>query len=253
MLPRELTDIIIDFLHDDKLALAACSLACRAFRPASQVHLLESIWLCQETHIRQFPFFLDSSPSIAPLIQNIVLVAAEDFENWPTASVRCIDTLPNFRSLSFARLYFDDDVLPFVERWGTRITSLSMEDCHFPHWDSFLEFLLMFPSLEQLILEEVYCTGPCDASQSPTASDLRTLIIRGGFLAEALQWLLSLEHLPPLHTLSLCSIVASELPDVGSLLVKLGPSLRHLELKFYTSPDNILYECMFSHIFALPS
>lgn len=44
-LPVELTDTIIDHLYDNHTALAACSLACRAFRDAAQHHLLATI-LC---------------------------------------------------------------------------------------------------------------------------------------------------------------------------------------------------------------
>lgn len=42
-LPVELTDAIIDYLHADHIALAACSLVCRAWRGAAQHHLLAII------------------------------------------------------------------------------------------------------------------------------------------------------------------------------------------------------------------
>lgn len=45
-LPAELTDAIIDHLHADRTALAACSLVCHAFRDAAQYHLLATIY-CQ--------------------------------------------------------------------------------------------------------------------------------------------------------------------------------------------------------------
>jgi hypothetical protein len=69
MLAAELIDIIMDFLRDDKPALAACSLAGRIFLPASQFHLLESTNLCcyKEAHMQQFFSSLES-PSLAPYI-----------------------------------------------------------------------------------------------------------------------------------------------------------------------------------------
>lgn len=145
------------------------------------------------------------------------------------------------------------DVFQFVERWCTRITSLSMEDSYFSDLDHFVEFLLTFTSLERLVLDSVQWKAPSIVSQSCITSDLRTLIIRHCLLADLLPWFLSHERLPPLHTLSLCSIIASEIPDVSRLLARLGPSLRHLELKFHIDIDEIFCECMLSHIFALSS
>ncbi len=43
-LPAELTDVIIDHLHADRDALAACALVCRAWRDAAQHHLLATIF-----------------------------------------------------------------------------------------------------------------------------------------------------------------------------------------------------------------
>ncbi|OCH84290.1 hypothetical protein OBBRIDRAFT_741816, partial [Obba rivulosa] len=44
-LPPELTDTIIDFLHDDDAALRACSLTCRAWLRSSRTHLFGSVSL----------------------------------------------------------------------------------------------------------------------------------------------------------------------------------------------------------------
>jgi hypothetical protein len=43
--PAELTDRIIDFLHSDKRALAACSLVCKSWIPASRCHLFREFTL----------------------------------------------------------------------------------------------------------------------------------------------------------------------------------------------------------------
>ncbi|OCH84584.1 hypothetical protein OBBRIDRAFT_741339, partial [Obba rivulosa] len=42
-LPPELTDHIIDFLHDDRQALQACALVSRAWLPSAQLHLFYDI------------------------------------------------------------------------------------------------------------------------------------------------------------------------------------------------------------------
>ncbi|KAF7968533.1 hypothetical protein HWV62_30195 [Athelia sp. TMB] len=43
ILAQELVDMIIDFLHADRAALAACSLTCHAWLPAAHLHLFYSV------------------------------------------------------------------------------------------------------------------------------------------------------------------------------------------------------------------
>ena len=42
-LPQELTDIVIDYLHDDTSSLQACSVVCRSWLPSSHWHLFYKI------------------------------------------------------------------------------------------------------------------------------------------------------------------------------------------------------------------
>jgi hypothetical protein len=59
LLPPEITDRIIDFLHDDRKALYACSLVCREWVPSSHTHLFWTINLsrnCQTALLRLLEF-----------------------------------------------------------------------------------------------------------------------------------------------------------------------------------------------------
>ena len=44
VIPPEISDCIIDFLHSDKDSLRRCSLVCRAWLPSSSLHLFERFW-----------------------------------------------------------------------------------------------------------------------------------------------------------------------------------------------------------------
>ena len=53
-LPPELCDMVIDFLHDNKVALASCSLVCRSWSRAARYHLFDSIYELHR-HTNQSP------------------------------------------------------------------------------------------------------------------------------------------------------------------------------------------------------
>jgi hypothetical protein len=62
--PQELCDVIIDYLHDDKLALIACSTVCKNWLPSCRFHLYSTIHL-------PFIYPHQSSRSTWPLIDAI--------------------------------------------------------------------------------------------------------------------------------------------------------------------------------------
>ncbi|KAF7968531.1 hypothetical protein HWV62_30191 [Athelia sp. TMB] len=74
--PAELTDIIIDFLHADRPALAACSLACRAWLPAARLHLFRHVDITVHTW-RRLECLLYGAPHIAARVRSVSL-AVED-------------------------------------------------------------------------------------------------------------------------------------------------------------------------------
>jgi hypothetical protein len=56
LIPQELSDIIIDHLHDDRPALGRCGLVCQSWLPSSRFHLFSTIKL--------FPFNIDTALTI---------------------------------------------------------------------------------------------------------------------------------------------------------------------------------------------
>ncbi|KAF7975683.1 hypothetical protein HWV62_8789 [Athelia sp. TMB] len=74
--PAELADIIIDFLHADRAALTACSLACRAWLPAARIHLFHHVDITVHTW-RRLECLLYGAPHIAARVRSVSL-AVED-------------------------------------------------------------------------------------------------------------------------------------------------------------------------------
>ncbi|OCH90374.1 hypothetical protein OBBRIDRAFT_730925, partial [Obba rivulosa] len=68
-LPQEMTDTIIDFLHDDAAALRSCSLTCRTWLVRSRHHLFSEIKLQGGTaSIALFARLLSFAPHLAPYV-----------------------------------------------------------------------------------------------------------------------------------------------------------------------------------------
>lgn len=82
-LPQELIDEIIDNLHDDGAALAACSLVANTWLPSSQRHLFQGITvhlkdgvIPPNRRMLDFQSFLQNSPRCRDYIRTLALVEA---------------------------------------------------------------------------------------------------------------------------------------------------------------------------------
>ncbi|KZT73644.1 hypothetical protein DAEQUDRAFT_422254 [Daedalea quercina L-15889] len=61
MLPIEVQEQILDHLHDDTLALKACSLVCSAWVPTARLHLFQLAKLTRKRDCLRFPTVLEST------------------------------------------------------------------------------------------------------------------------------------------------------------------------------------------------
>lgn len=72
LMPPELTDLIIDFLHDDHTGLKNCGLVCRQWLPTAQYHFFRTISSIQLDHGKKFLKLLESSPHIGRYVHTLV-------------------------------------------------------------------------------------------------------------------------------------------------------------------------------------
>jgi len=90
-IPLELVDFIIDYLHDDKPALATCSLVSREWRPSTRYHLFQSIRISGDAIFGgydTFLRFLDETPSIRSYIRSLCLSGV--WKNKNASGERCL-------------------------------------------------------------------------------------------------------------------------------------------------------------------
>ncbi|KAI0708739.1 hypothetical protein C8T65DRAFT_576262, partial [Cerioporus squamosus] len=76
-LPAEVTDSILDYLHDDRPTLRTCSLVSRSWLPSCRYHLFSEVVVRSADHpltLSSFLEFLPTSPDIASYIRTLKVV-----------------------------------------------------------------------------------------------------------------------------------------------------------------------------------
>ncbi|KAL4246646.1 hypothetical protein ABKN59_008145 [Abortiporus biennis] len=92
VLPQELTDTIIDFLHDDRNTLKSCSLVCHSWIPATRFHLFRRITLDLTPNDNSKPapnWTACTKPRISPMIQTFIQIC--DYSPVISSSIEKLD------------------------------------------------------------------------------------------------------------------------------------------------------------------
>ena len=117
-LPAELTDAIIDHLHDDKPTLSKCSLVCNSWLDSSRYHLFHTIRVRGEHKTKNFAAFLafiNDTPHIRRYIQGVIFrftgaLAARSADIrrvGPYTLSFILETLPGIRSIVLDNISWD--------------------------------------------------------------------------------------------------------------------------------------------------
>jgi len=81
-IPPELVDRIIDFLHDQPKALAACSLVARSWTVTSQYHQFSTVWLTTPEYWTKFNRLIKISPTMICFIKSTIVDVADTRSPW---------------------------------------------------------------------------------------------------------------------------------------------------------------------------
>nr|GAT51631.1 predicted protein [Mycena chlorophos] len=245
ILPPELSDTIIDFLHTDVPSLAACGLVCRAWAPASRYHLYAAIFLTP-SNVAAFDGILSKAPALAFVVREVQIRFADSSVG---ELVRVLGRLPRTTRVAFR---------PTKDEVSRRLTAALLAPivgCGPGRLDirhMVFDFKSRFDSLRQVV--DLICLCPNvvslelggswlrmgdahpDAVSPLTGwylpSTLRTLTLTCD-LDYLLQWLLQLQDGgPPISTLILHHIVRREVPAIAAYLAHAGATLTSLALMF---------------------
>ncbi|OBZ79320.1 hypothetical protein A0H81_00964 [Grifola frondosa] len=245
VVPPELSDYIIDFLHNDSCTLRACSLTCRAWLPASRYHLLNKVALHNARLCSAFHELLKTTPNLGLYVRELNIsqaVEPREIVNDIVATssfVKLVSQIfTHMRWVTDLRLCLID-MLPATSFGILRhqsITDISLSYCRFLEFADFVDFFYAFPQLKCLTLGGVtWRHGRTPRRLSPTPVLQKLVLGRDMDLATLVDWLVSEELHTSIETFSVRCASEDDADVVGPFLDILGPSLRHLELDWYLS------------------
>lgn len=251
LLPPEITDQIIDYLHDDNVALRACSLTAQTFSSSAQYHLFGGVVLVltyTSARAKEFLEFLDRSPRLASVIKELSIEQRSVQPALPVEALLPIAarSLPNVTVLRLSWHNFRTEavrqafVLP--GQYFSNFRSLSVAFSSFNTFEDFTAFIAAHPMVEELDLRNVSWKnsavaggGGGEMCLQPARTALKKLVWSEVTCPKSLvDWLCTF---PP-HTVNSVgnlSITAAESPCTARLLDHLGSDLHHLELGITTA------------------
>ena len=255
LLPREVTDYVIDFLHGDPTTLRACTLVSRAWLPSSRFHLFPRCQLgLDESKFADFLEFAKHCQLGPQFIRDISLRIKKEFPLLPSFLVDLLPYLQNLESIKIMvrRLPTDNDsristAIPHHDR--TRDTRLfKLKKLSYTHisvttghddW-RFIDLaacLAVFDTIEELdidstdyrpivVVSDIESRAQEVAPFLPAIETVNIYETQGDVWIHALV-LAPLEH--PIRALSLVRRCIWSHDRLGTLLERVGHGLRHLD------------------------
>lgn len=251
-IPPELSDRVIDFLHDDPAALKACSLTCKAWLPSSRFQLWNRVVLRYSGDGTDYAEFLKASPVITSCILDLTVefptdrsgdTSRESEAKWMTETlIPIFSTLRILRQLMFLGADFGEDAFlaKICSSLSTaRVVQLSM--CHFSKFSRFVELVWSCPSLENLRIDTIsfdqvdsYNPRPLDVPR-PELKFLMIIYYSSVHMPVVIDWLVSEGFCSHVDFLVVFQ-QHIECPAITRLLPAVGSNLRHLSVSYAFLP-----------------
>ena len=129
-IPQELSDLIVDFLHNDIAALCNAGLVCKSWLPASRVHLFSDITLSARVNDNHaLEVICAEGSTIPPYITNLKIQDDESRSVYKTLlSLPLLSNLKCLHFISIDMAVFTPDAKRRLTTMSERLTTLSLYD-----------------------------------------------------------------------------------------------------------------------------
>lgn len=252
LLPLEMIEYIIDYLHDDNIALKTCSLVSKEWTNPSHYHLFHFIKVVDDTSLtklRDFANILVAS-TLGRFIRHLHLyngsfgVPLHGVEIDPPLLLSILAPLRQLRTIQFSSMYWRTESLLQTELQLPLVIGLSVT--HFPHkYETYgiPALLHLFPNLKELrVLLD--CFG-----EYPNTSLVHGLPLPPNLRLDTLHFMSPLStpslieaitSTDSLHCLRILNVEVSTidyLSPLGRFLRHSGSTLKHLTLDISDTDD----------------
>ncbi|TCD66774.1 hypothetical protein EIP91_000965 [Steccherinum ochraceum] len=259
-IPLELVDIILDYLHDDKPTLAACSLVSRDWRPSTRYHLFQALHIGGDAIVGgydNFLRFLDASPSIRPYIRSLHvsgtwksnIAKGERCLVGPYVLVSLLDTLTALTTLTLDGVVWAGAARrnlqglwpvkwpPIPRKFDTLVLSRieSYDRGPSQYTKSVFQILHTFGSLQKLAITDIHFDAMSWNNiarlETPTSLALRTFSMLGVSTSQAfINGLRRTQSVQSLTSLDLQCNSISDAHSFGTLIRDAGANLESLDV-----------------------
>ncbi|KAG5643855.1 hypothetical protein DXG03_009538 [Asterophora parasitica] len=225
-LPHELIDIIIDHLHHDRIALAACCLVSKAWLVSSRYHLLTDVLL---GHKHSDDVLALPPPSIFAVAARRLMLSDK------TCLPPGIEHFSSVTSFYLRVSTPNEDMLTRLPVLFSRLTLLELNQVVFDSFADMVQLVCSFPNLETLThfmcpwIQEVDQPS-ADLCLPPRLHTLNILSLR---LHVFFDWFNASKVLPPLSTVRLYGVAEPHMTSVGTAIENLGDGLENLTLDLW--------------------
>ncbi|KAK7689774.1 hypothetical protein QCA50_006413 [Cerrena zonata] len=241
LLPMELIDDVIDFLHGDYDSLKNCAMSCKEFLPRCRFNRFQSVTLDVQ-NITRFATLLQTSNDVAFYVHELVVIAKE--RPIPPGSIRpCISWLEVHLSKLGEKLPYvhkleirDSDALrEVVFRGFSSVTTLILKRCIVSNVDHYIRILNCFPSLQLVFNLRVNMKYPNKTdivSNKATFLSLTSMeFIQCSFLFGLLfDWLSCQSSRLPVEEFSFGPVERAELAGVGRFLSASAKTMKNISI-----------------------
>lgn len=262
MVPRlfpETTDIIIDFLHEDKEALSSCGLTCRAWLASSRYHLFSDVTVYPANGQSFIELLISPLNNISHIVRHLTCAleqkdAQADVHARGELSTEVLMMIPDIthlaraiKSLTLRHLdwsqYTPANLRLILSNLKNCLEALELTSVTIYGLDEAITVISAFPRLKSLSLNRFgwseYPFGP--PTSTATYPRRRPFVIK--FLnleypppVALLDWLKN--PVPKLHAVQLPYVV-NGISRTPELVRSAGASIQKLEVLFNTAYENI--------------
>jgi len=250
-LGAETIDTIIDHLHDDRLALQACSVTCKQWLPSSRYHLFSKV-LLSPFNVDKFRKLIETTCyDIASIPWHLTLSEFNAYICWhegidiTAANEHLRSVSVRLRGVTFLRMERSEGLdSKILSRWS-KILELEMVNMSLSGMDDAFQLVHEFPELQMLSMENVSWNSCAISRRDYTQRAqrpsfvLRNMRLEGAAFTDMTNWLLCLSPTPAVRTLHCDSYdpVTSLSRDV--LLQSVGHSVYSLHLHLSNRPTGV--------------
>ena len=253
-IPQELSDMILDFLHNDVAALCNAGLVCKAWIPASRFHLFSKIRLFSLVHHRLELICAEGS-TIPPYILNLSIDG--DASQFVDETLLRLPLLNNVKHLQLTHIKMANltkDAKKKLTSMLQNLTTLNLRIFTVRNYFSFtstdlqileqfetvdqaVDFIASAPWMEDIAFSSVGCSESCSYSSQAIAPPLRRIRFEPNPLVIILMdWFCRSRPTASVRTLDIYRLRSVDnIPTVCNFIRHLGSALENLLISCTTS------------------